>query len=200
MNILFPVRATWKRERALLIIFCLANLVFGQVGLIWALLVSQQKNIAFGQILDQNLQNANLAVFAVSLLVTTGTVLIGEYLEEKELQKIELRGHKAVWALIALLLVVFQAMLTGYLIPESMTNDYGLQVARPEGVFDALGAWGGGQQVVLWLISMAVAVHIFCLSRMHKYPLELDQIRQAQIAAAAAKVENMNETSDNEKI
>lgn len=200
MNILFPIGAAWRRERPLLIVFCLANLVFGQIGIIWALIVSVKKHIPFAQVLDQNLQNANLSVFAVSLLVTTGTVLVAEYLDEKELQKIELRGQKAIWALVALMLVIFQTLLTGHLIPESMAAVAPAPVIKPPTIGDVLTSWGGGQQLLFWLLSMFLAVHIFCLSRIHKYPVELDQIRQRQIAEASAKAENMNQTSDNEKI
>jgi len=200
MNILFPIGATWRRERPLFIIFCVANLVFGQLGIIWALMVSVKKQIPFAQVLDQNLQNANLSVFAVSLLVTTGTVLVAEYLDEKELQRIELRGQKAIWAIFALMLVILQTLLTGHLIPESMAAALAAPAIKPPGIGDVLTSWGGGQQLLFWLMSMLLAVHIFCLSRIHKYPVELDQIRQKQIADGAAKAENLSETSDNEKL
>lgn len=201
MNILFPISATWRRERPLLIVFCLANLVLGQLGIIGALIVSSMKQqISFAQVLDQNLQNANLSVFAVSFLVTTCTVLIAEYLDEKELQKIELRGQKVIWGTVALVLVILQVLLTGHLISESMAVASAAPAIKPLAIGDVLSSGGGGQQLVFWLVSMCLAVHIFCLSRIHKYPVELDQIRQRQIAEGAAKAESMSQTSDNEKL
>ena len=61
--------------------------------------------------LSQQLQSANLYVFAVSLLVTTSPILVAEYLEaEADNTKIELRGHKVFWGIVALILVIFQSI------------------------------------------------------------------------------------------
>lgn len=200
MTFLLPVQATWRRERPLFIVFCVANLIIGQIGIIWALLASAMKNLPFAKIVDQNLQNANLSVFAVSLLVTTGTILIAEYLDEEELQKIELRGSKAVWATIAFVLVILQAFLTGHLIQESLKLAEPVVVGAASEVLQQSSTWSVLMQMTLWVMSMVISVHIFCLSRMHKYPVELALVRQEQIDEATEKADGMNETSDNEKI
>lgn len=200
MTLLLPVQTTWKRERPLFIVFCMANLIIGQIGIIWALLASAMTNLSFTKIIDQNLQNANLSVFAVSLLVTTGTILIAEYLDEAEVQKIELRGSKAVWATIAFVLVILQALLTGHLIQESLKPVQSIALGSSVEALQGFSSWSGWMQAALWFGSMVISVHIFCLSRMHRYPVELDIIRQAHIAVATEKAESMNKTSDNEKI
>ncbi|MGE0356505.1 MAG: hypothetical protein AB7P08_06260 [Burkholderiales bacterium] len=202
MNIvsIASVRNTWKREQALFVIFCLVNLILGQIGMIWALIVAGKKQMPFAQVLDQQLQSANFAVFAVTLLVTTGTILIGEYLEEKELPKIQMREQKAIAAIVALILVLLQAMLTGLLVADSIAPTQIGVTTKPIAVSEVLTSWNGGQQVVCWILSMSLAIYIFCLSRAHKYPVDLGQERQDEIDDATAKAASMNHTSDNEKI
>ncbi len=204
MNIFFPVQTVWRREKAALGLFCIANLIVGQVGIIGGFLVASKEATPLGRVLGQNLFSGNLYVFAVTLLVTTCTILAGEYLEaEKETQRIELKNHKVTWGFIALVLVIVQSMLTGNLIAGALRLEPEPGLAGPpplDSLGDVIGAAGSGQQLFLWMLSMVIAVQIFCLSRMHRHPIELDQMRKKEIEKVTKQAEKKDETSDGEKL
>jgi hypothetical protein len=197
----FPVKVIWTKEKAVFLAFCMANLVIGQIGIIGSFLIAIQSHTSFGRVLYQNLQSGNLSVFAVSLLVTTCSILISEYLEpDKENQKLELKSHKAVWSFVAIFLIILQAMLTGQLIADSLTLNVGLSEPKPEMLFDVIFCSRNIPQLVLWLLSMWVAIEVFCVSRMHLHPAELHHWRDTMAAIAANNARNLSQTSFGEKV
>jgi len=202
MNLLFPIETVWHREKAALTLFCISNLIVGQIGIIGGFLIAAKEATPLGRVLGQNLLSGNLYVFAVTLLVTTCTILAGEYLDaEQESQRIELKSHKVTWGVIALVLVIVQSMLTGNLIASALRVEEGLVGAPPvDSLWDVVGAGGSGQQLFLWVISMAIAVQIFCLSRMHRHPLELEQMRRKDIDKTNKQANKLDKTSDGEKL
>jgi CBS domain containing-hemolysin-like protein len=197
---IFPIVTVWVREPAMLVMFCSVNLLVAQAGILFAFWYAAEKG-GVGHVLSRQLQSANLYVFAVSLLVTTSSILVAEYLEaEADNKKIELRGHKVFWGIVALILVIFQSMVTGRLIPDSLAPDSAQSAAPSTTIVGVLSTWGGAHQVVLWCVSMFIAVYLYCLSRMHRHPQELHLMRERVIQRAAAKAEKLRETSDHEKI
>src|SRR5688572_66815 len=77
----FPIATVWYRERPMLLLFCSVNLLVAQIGVLASFWFAAERGVAFGRALYQNLQNASFYIFAVSLLVTTMSILVAEYLE-----------------------------------------------------------------------------------------------------------------------
>jgi len=229
-RLFLPFMTIWRNERPMLWLFCSVNILVAQISIFASFWMAAERSIDFGRVLQQNLLNASFYVFSVSLLVTTAAILVAEYLEldgKDELRGHKM-SWGIVAALLVLFQVMFtgnlisdslradtaSAAVAAPAVPvEKQKPDVTVvaksdqkalrqpTAAAPENVLlKILKTIFGSNQLLLWLLSMFVAVHIFCLTRMHSYPEELHQLRNRQLDKAQDKAKHLHMTSDAMKV
>lgn len=219
-----PVVKLWRHDRPHLTVFAIANLIFGQAGLFIALLFFIQNGITFGPFWDETVSSGALYTFAIALTASVLASIVFEFVDgQYKNQKIPLWKHKLWWSLVAAMLIVSQAALVGGLLSSSEANSR-QAVSVKEITADTALAGGEAQeqkstqvvstatavasrpnirswlQVVLWIISMWVALQLFCISRLPFIQDSHARDRTETVAALTEGAESKTETDFGEKL
>ncbi len=194
-----PIKTVVSKEPVVFWISFASSCVFGQIAILGGMFLAAGRSISFSDVFLQNLSSANMYTFAIALLAAACSMLVIEFIDGMKDKKFHLPNHKAASAVIAGLLVVLQAMISGNLLRDSLAPSSSLSgsVAMPViGLTDPANL----MQLVFWVVSMFVAQYMFCLTRMHLHPDEIAQMVQAQASHLAVEAHNRTTTKDGEDI
>jgi len=211
--ILDPVVHLWRHDKPYFYVFAIANLLLGQLGLFFSGLFFIQSGIAFKPVWDETVSSGALYTFAIALIASVLATVAFEFVDgQRQSRGMELWQHKLGWGLIACLLIICQGGLVGSLLstpregapaaqmtearaalpqePKAATpapTEKPVSEQKPlESPKRASGSW---LQVLLWVLSMAVATQIFCLTR-------LPFIRENYARQRTDRVNELTQTAD----
>lgn len=195
-----PIKTVVSKEPVVFWISFASSCVFGQIAILGGMFLAAGRSISFSDVFLQNLSSANMYTFAIALLAAACSMQVIEFIDGmKEKKFLQLPNHKAASAVIAALLVVLQAMISGNLLRDSLAPSAvqpGSLASPAVGLADPANL----MQLVFWIASMVVAQYMFCLTRMHLHPEEIAQMVQAQASHLAGEAHNVTTTKDGEDI
>ncbi len=230
-GIVDPVVKLWRHDRLNLSIFALANLIFGQAGILIAFLFFLQSGIAFGPFWNETISSGALYTFAIALTASVLASNAFEFIDgQRTGNRVLLYQPKLVWSTIAAVLVICQAALVGGLLsssneqeaPPSSTAAPGTvtQAASTISAQSQIPATAPSQlpppsppslqqvakpvrpwlQVLLWVVSMFVALQLFCISRLPFIRDSYAKERSEDVESLTANAETISTTPFGEQL
>lgn len=111
----------WERDKVLVVMFVVVNLMLGQIGVIASLIFAADSAIAtVWGVLKSNFSAAALYTFSITLLTGTLAGLAIEIIDKSRKTEIIIDfEYKMFWFFIALLLIVLQSTVAGNLIAST---------------------------------------------------------------------------------
>jgi len=226
-----PVVKLWRHDRLNLSIFALANLIFGQAGILIAFLFFLQSGIAFGPFWNETISSGALYTFAIALTASVLASNAFEFIDgQRTGNRVPLYQPKLVWSTIAAVLVICQAAMVGGLlsssneqeVPPSSIAATGIatqaastisaqsQLATPvpsespplspPGLPHAAKPVRSWLQVLLWVVSMFVALQLFCISRLPFIRDSYAKERSEDVESLTANAETISTTPFGEQL
>lgn len=226
-SFIFPIRTLWNRDKTYLLFFLVVNIVVGQIGLLTSLLLTLTNG---GDLLSgwkENLGAAALYTFSISLVASSAALIGSEFLDAFRFKnEIRLSDQKVVWTLLAIAVVLLQAPLVGSLLSKSYTNNTQLapitsseslaqnQSKKATTIAESATTFlpiptppkltiplaSHAIQIFFWLLSMFIALQLFCLSRIHLIPDGYAASRNAEVRTITIKAENQTKTTFDERL
>lgn len=222
----FPSITLWKRDKTYILFFIVVNIIMGQIGFLTSMLLTWQNGGDQLNAWRQNLGSAALFTFSVSLVASCVALIGSEFLDAfRSKREIHLLEQKASWSLIAIAVLALQAPMVGSLLSNPPSSSTHLAtIAATESlekkpltmvvpVTDSTVALHPSiypqsqnsvpshtAQVLFWLVSMFVALQLFCLSRIHLIPNRYAENRNEDVRAITVKAENQTKTAFDEKL
>lgn len=194
-----PVKVVWRRDRGKVLIFAIPALLGTQLVMVSSFLFSVTPAVnsaaqllnAWTTVLDRYLESGNCYVFAVTLLFTTCASFALDWLDHPNEARMRplLETRLLLWLISGGVLVIFQMLLAGPLVSDSIRKTLAEQTAPASLSFlDFV-------QLVLWIGSMSFAVVFYCVTRLRHHPDILDELekRTQSTIARAGSAQRTNE-------
>lgn len=180
------VKLIWQEEPFQILIFVVVQILVGQAGLLLLLVLSYQGFQDIGKAWDSFLRSGSHYTFSIAILASACSVIACEFVEAvRDKATVTLWQTKAVWTMVAAVVILIQACLVGpLLVPsteaspssaiEAEKATIAVTDAQAKTIGNPLGAIKISQEpkfrygigLILWMLSCFIAFQLFCLNRM----------------------------------
>lgn len=172
-------------------------LVAGQAGILLAFLGALVLPSEMIDVLASNLKSANFYTFSISLLASACVPLAVEYVDaERGDSKVVLASQKTLALLMAFVLIVTAAGMTGFLTSIALAPEQP-GVGSSESKFLNGGSW---LQLFIYAVSIVVAAYLIAISRVHCNPDDLAEMARQDAQSRAATAHKLKTTIDDEEL
>lgn len=201
----------WREENYQIIVFFAVQVLVGQAGLFFVLLLTYQSSSDLAEVWDSYLRSGGSYVFAIALLSSTCAAIACEFIEAlRDKSSVLMLGQKVVWSVAAGLVIFFQAGgLVGPLLVSPATavadskvtaETQGPSVRTPNTAAAQKAPIWHCLQIALWVLSTVVAFQLFCLGRAKFLHDRYAKKRSEEVQKLSIQAESQTTTSDGEKI
>jgi hypothetical protein len=202
--------------------FVVVNLLAGQVGVLTSLLLTWESGRALDEAWMQNLTSGALYTFSISLVVSSLAMISSELIDAvRGGDDVRFFESKVVWSILAAAVLLAQAPLVGALLSKPAAPGSQQEVVRPieaarsvtEGparTDSSVADSGTSQrkpevrtstQVIFWLLSMGIALQLYCLYRIRYVPDDrYAKMRNDEVHDLGLKAARETETEFGEKL
>lgn len=215
-----PTTTLWQRDKTYLLIFVVVNIIAGQVGVLTSLLLTWQAGGKLHNAWEQTLSSGALYTFSISLVVSILAVIGSELIDAIRFEnKVHNFEQKVAWSILAGAILVLQAPLVGAILSKPADDPPKQMVAKIAEVAgsssvteaessanprtkpsDATSEVRQSAQVVFWILSMAVALQLYCLYRIPFIPDSYARQRNEEVRTLTEKAEHKSKTPFDEQI
>jgi hypothetical protein len=165
----------------------------GQAGLLISVLWAVGNGNGFESVIRQNLANASLYTFCISLLASGIVPLAVEYLDtERSAQKIYLRTEKTLACFAAAALIIASASMA-----SGITANLSRQTAPVP--WSLVGA-GTTVEGIIWLLSILLAIYLIAIARLHMNADDIAAMARASADKLAGEAHSLQRNKDGEEL